>query len=294
MLEKYRFILALIISVAIHGSAAAGDDAATCAPGASAITACTRSADPAHQHVVEGPLARAGEAPQGHRVALVIGNSAYESARPLSNPGRDAKAVAAALRQVGFQAVRLENDLSRERLIDALRAFAKEADSADWAVIYFAGHGIEFDGGNYLVPVDARLETDRDVQVHAVSVDLVLGAVAGAKKLRLVLLDACRDNPFPRKMGRTIGRGLAGLEPAAAAGTLVVYAAKHGDVALDGTGENSPFAAAFVNQLQKPGVEIRKLVGLLRDEVMEATGRRQQPFAYGSLPGRDDFYFVSR
>jgi tetratricopeptide (TPR) repeat protein len=234
--------------------------------------------------------------PPGRRVALVIGNSAYKAVPALANPRRDAETVAAALRGTGFQSVTLVNDLTREQLTDALRAFAAEAERADWALVYFAGHGIEIGGLNYLIPVDARLAADRDVQFEAVSLDQVMGSVEGARKLRLVLLDACRDNPFAPQMRRTvatrsIGRGLAQVEPDS--GTLVVYSAKHGQVALDGEGANSPFVAAFVKRLASPGIEIRKLFDLVRDDVMATTERRQQPFSYGSVPGSEDFFFTA-
>ena len=231
------------------------------------------------------------------RAALVIGNSAYKAVPALPNARRDAETVAASLRQVGFDSVKVEFDLTREGLINALRLFAREADRADWALIYFAGHGLEVGGTNFLIPVDARLETDRDVNFEAVPLDAILNSVESAKRLRLVLLDACRDNPFASQMRRngatrSIGRGLARVEPDS--GTLVVYASKHGEVALDGDGQNSPFVSAFVKNLPKPGVEIRRLFDLVRDDVMEATRRRQQPFSYGSVPGREDFYFVAR
>lgn len=235
--------------------------------------------------------------PSGRRVALVIGNSAYESVAKLTNPQRDATAVAAALRGVGFHSVTVANDLTREALVAALIAFSRETDNAEWGVVYFAGHGIEVGGINYLVPVDARLKSDRDVELEGVSLNQVLGAVERARKLRLVLLDACRDNPFASQMRRSlgtrsVGRGLASVEPEA--GTLVVYAAKHGETALDGEGSNSPFAAALVKNLRTPGVEVRRLFDFVRDEVLETTNRRQQPYSYGSLPGREDFYFTAR
>jgi hypothetical protein len=227
------------------------------------------------------------------RIALVIGNSTYQSAPALPNARRDAEAIASALRRVGFQTVTLQNDLSKEKLGDALRAFARQAEQADWALIYYAGHGIEMGGTNYLIPVDARLETDRDVQFEALPLDQLLSSVEGARKLRIILLDACRENPFARQMrrtvaSRTIGRGLARIEPDG--GTLVAYAAKHGEVALDGEGENSPFVTALVRHIATPGIEINKLFRLVRDDVLTATGRKQEPFVYGSLPG-EDFYF---
>jgi uncharacterized caspase-like protein len=179
----------------------------------------------------------------------------------------------------------------------ALREFGHVAEGADWALIYYAGHGIEMAGVNYLIPTDARLETDRDVSFETVPLSHVMSAVEGARKLRLVLLDACRDNPFANQMRRTvasrsIGRGLAAVEPQT--GSLVVYAAKDGETALDGNGSNSPFVMALVKELAVPGVEIRKLFDLVRDDVLEATNNQQQPFTYGSVPGRQDFYFVAK
>ena len=141
----------------------------------------------------------------GVRMALVIGNSKYKSAAVLPNPRNDAEAVAETFRRIGFKSVRLEYDLDREKLMNALRAFARESATADWAVVYYAGHGIEIAGVNYLIPVDAKLETDRDVGFETVPLDRVMTAVDGAKKLRLVILDACRDNPFVRTMTRSLG-----------------------------------------------------------------------------------------
>lgn len=170
----------------------------------------------------------------GRRVALVIGNSQYIHAAPLNNPANDASALALALRLAGFQSVTLKTELSREQIISALREFANIADTADWAVVYYSGHGMELGGVNYMIPIDARLKVDRDVDLEAVDVGKVLSSIEGAKKLRLVILDACRDNPFISQMRRTastrsLGRGLARIEPEA--GTLVVYAAKHGELA---------------------------------------------------------------
>ena len=236
-------------------------------------------------------------AESGVRVALVIGNGGYRNVPALDNPPRDAAAVAAALRKAGFQKVIVENDLRKEKLETALREFGRVAEGADWALIYYAGHGIEMAGVNYLIPTDAKLETDRDVGFETVPLSHVMSAVEGAKKLRLVLLDACRDNPFANQMRRTtasrsIGRGLAAVEPQT--GSLVVYAAKDGETALDGNGNNSPFVTALVKELAVPGVEIRKLFDLVRDDVLEATNNQQQPFTYGSVPGRQDFYFVAK
>jgi tetratricopeptide (TPR) repeat protein len=258
------------------------------------------------------PAAVAPQAKGGRRVALVIGNSAYAKVPALANPERDASAMAATLRAIGFDAVTLETNDTREKLIDALRNFANEAEKADWAMVYYAGHGMEMGGVNYLVPVDARLATDRDVQFEAISFDQVMASLEGAKKLKLVLLDACRDNPFAPQMRRTaapdavaaastagapvgtrsLRRGLGEVKVSGA--TLVVYAAKQGEVALDGDGGDSPFAVAVVQRMATPGVEINKVFRLVRDDVMEATAGRQEPYTYGSLPGSQDFFFVQR
>ena len=244
--------------------------------------------------VAEPALASRGEVGAETRVALVIGNSKYAAVASLPNPPRDADAVAAALRGDGFSSVTVIDDVTRSQFLDALNAFADKAASADWAVVYFAGHGIEIDGVNYLVPVDAALKTDRSVEDEAISLDRVIGAVEAAKKLRLVILDACRDNPFVPSMrltvaSRSIHRGLARIEPAG--GTLVAYAAKGGEEAIDGDGTaNSPFAAALVGRLATPGLEVGKLFRLVRDDVLKATGQKQEPFVYGSLPGEDLFF----
>lgn len=236
-------------------------------------------------------------APADRRVALVIGNSNYQYAATLNNPANDARALAEALRNAGFQSVTEKSDLSREQTIAALREFANVADTADWAVVYYSGHGVEFGGINYLVPIDARLKFDRDIDLESVDVGKVLSAIEGARKLRLVILDACRDNPFLSQMrrtmaGRSLGRGLASMEPEA--GTLIVYSAKHGEIALDGDSANSPFVIALIRRLPTPNLEIRRLFDLVRDDVMDATRKRQQPFSYGSLSGSEDYFFVTK
>jgi tetratricopeptide (TPR) repeat protein len=233
--------------------------------------------------------------PQGRRVALVIGNSEYRGVPFLPNPRRDSAAVADALRRTGFNSVQLANDLTREQMIDRLKKFAVESDGADWSLVYFAGHGIEVGGQNFVIPVDAKLTADRDVQFEAVQLEQVMAATDGAKRLRLLLLDACRENPYANQMkrmvaSRSINSGLAQVD--SDAGMLVVFAAKHGQVAYDGQGENSPFVSALIRRMLTPQLEIRKLFDLVRDDVMAATGRRQQPFSYGSVPGNEDFYFT--
>jgi Caspase domain/TPR repeat/Tetratricopeptide repeat len=231
----------------------------------------------------------------GRRVALVIGNSAYQAVAHLRNPAQDADLVGTALRRAGVQDVTVAHDLDRNGMVGALRDFALRAEDADWAIIYYAGHGIEIDGTNYLIPVDAQLASDRDVPDEAVSLDRMLSAIASAHKLRLVVLDACRTNPFVVQMKlasarRAIDRGLSRVEPANA--TLVAYAAKEGTTALDGDGADSPFALAFAKRVTEPGLEINKIFRFVRQDVMDETNNEQEPFVYGSLPPQD-FYFVA-
>jgi tetratricopeptide (TPR) repeat protein len=233
------------------------------------------------------------------RVALVIGNSAYQSVAYLPNPRADAQAVADALRQARFQTVQLVLDLDRKAMMKALSSFRDVAENADWALIYFAGHGIEISGVNYLIPVDAKLADERDVQAETVPYEDLLSTVERAKVLRLIILDACRVNPFKERMRRngTLSRGSSdrGLAPPPESepGTLVVYSAKNGEVAADDVdGTNGPFARAFMQEVKVPGREVRRLFDYVRDDVIDATNNHQEPFTYGSLPGRRDFFFV--
>jgi tetratricopeptide (TPR) repeat protein len=237
-----------------------------------------------------------GAANTGRRIALIVGNGAYRSVPALDNPPHDAKLVASALREVGFQTVTLSNDLTRDKFFEVLRAFASDAEKADWAVVYYAGHGFEIGGVNYLVPVDAKLAADKDAETEAVALEQVLAAVGGARRLRLVILDACRNNPFAPNMQRTmavklVDRGFSNIEPSA--GFMVVYAAKHGETALDGEGADSPFATALARDIREQRVEVRKLFDIVRDDVWSATRHAQQPFTYGSPPGREDFFFAA-
>jgi uncharacterized caspase-like protein len=225
------------------------------------------------------------------RVALVIGNSGYKNVAPLQNPANDATAVAGMFKRAGFDTVDSKLDLSVVEMRRALREFGNKARDADVAVIYYAGHGIELDGNNFLIPVDATLETDTDVYDEAFPLDRVLISVEPAKQLRLVILDACRDNPFAKRMKRTIGsraigRGLAKVEPSSP-NTMIAFAAKAGSTASDGDGKNSPFAVALVDHLAKPGLDLRKAFGFVRDDVLKATNNAQEPFIYGSLGGND-------
>jgi uncharacterized caspase-like protein len=225
------------------------------------------------------------------RVALVLGNAAYQNVARLPNPVNDGAVIAATLKKAGFDVVEERHDLPAAETRRALRDFADRARDADIAVVYYAGHGIEVDGTNYLIPVDAKLERDTDVYDEAFSLDRVLLAIEPAKQLRLVILDACRDNPFAKTMKRTvasraIGQGLAKVEPTSP-NMLIAYSAKAGSTALDGDAKNSPFTIALAKHLTTPGLDVRRAFGFVRDEVLKTTGYRQEPFVYGSLGGED-------
>ncbi len=222
------------------------------------------------------------------RVALVIGNSRYSSVSSLNNPSRDARAMSETFRKLGFTDVMEVRDLNKSDMERTLVNFADRAQGADWAVIYYAGHGMELGGQNYLIPVDARLKSDRHVALETVNMNSMLDAAGGAKTLRVVILDACRDNPFLAGMQRTnstrnIGRGLARIEPKGA--TLVAYAARHGQTAQDGSSGNSPYVRALMKHINEPGLDVSLMFRRVRDSVMKETGNAQEPFTYGSLPG---------
>jgi uncharacterized caspase-like protein len=230
-----------------------------------------------------------GTARAQKRVALIIGMSKYERVPQLANPASDANAVSSLFKSVGFDVVNTEHDLGIAGFRRSIRNFSDIARDADIAVVYYAGHGIEVDGVNYLIPADAKLLSDFDIEDETISLDRVLKALEGAKRLKLIVLDACRDNPFAKTMSRTvasrsIGRGLAKVEPAMS-DTLIAFAAKAGAVASDGDGEHSPFATALVRNIAEPGLDLRLAFGRIRDEVLKATANRQEPFVYGSLGG---------
>jgi uncharacterized protein len=227
----------------------------------------------------------AGTVGTNGRVALVIGNGAYKNVPVLPNPPNDAEDVAAALERLGF-AVHKVTNARFEDLRRALLDFNSRASGAELAVVFYAGHGISVGGENYLIPVDAELSTDAGIGNEAVNLHAVMMAVSGASELGLVILDACRNNPFANRMqrldaSRAVGRGLAPVQ--SANNVLVAFAAKDGATAADGAGRNSPFSAALLKFIETPGLEINFLFRDVRDEVMAATKREQQPFVYGSL-----------
>ncbi|MEC9343466.1 MAG: caspase family protein [Pseudomonadota bacterium] len=229
--------------------------------------------------------------PPGKRVALVIGNSAYENVRHLVNPEHDAGDLAALLASLGFEVDEL-HDLGRVAMEEALGAFSDKSTDAEIAIVFFAGHGVEVDHRNYLIPVDAVLETVRRIPFETVSLDHVMAALDGVKGLRIVLLDACRNNPFVARAAgasRSLGRGLSGVE--AASETLVSFSAKEGSVASDGVGRNSPYTAALLENFRQPGLEIGLLFRKVRDSVLAATDLEQEPYISTSLSS-DPIYLV--
>ncbi len=228
------------------------------------------------------------------KVALVIGNGTYRNVPELPNPPNDAADVAAAFLRLGFS-VRLVNNATYDTMRRSLLEFTPKARDAEMAVVYFAGHGMEIGGENWLIPIDAELKTDLDIEQEAISLRSVMLMASAASKLGLVVLDACRNNPFLAKIRRSIatrgfGRGLSAVEPMN--NVLVAYAAKDGTTAADGEGRNSPFTTALLKYLEAPGLEINFLFRNVRDDVITATGSEQQPFIYGSL-SKEAIYLTS-
>src|SRR5262252_3928114 len=231
------------------------------------------------------------------RMALVIGNYSYQNVEQLLNPKNDAPAIAKMFKDMGFDQVDLVTDVGNLEFKRAIRHFGDVSANADVAVVYYAGHAIEVGGVNYILPVDAKLATDRDVEDEAIDLDRIVDS-DGAKKLRLVIVDACRDNPFlaakqqhqaVRSTAPVLSARKSGLGRVNVAGsqTLVAYAAEAGTSAEDGVGDDahSPFAAALLRHLPEPVEDIRFAFGRIRDDVLKATDKRQRPFVYGSLGG---------
>ena len=237
------------------------------------------------------------------RVALVIGMGGYEHVEPLENPLSDAAAVADTLEGIGFKVTEI-TDAGLQPLLKALDDFAFRSETADLALIYFAGHGVQVQGENFLLPVDVEPRSNDDLRRQAVSLDTLLAVVDKARKMRIVILDACRNNPLGGGIAvagsvaeadaggaRGVGGGGGLAASAPDRGTLVAYAAKDGSVALDGVGGNSPFAQALIETLPQPGLEISLMFRQVRDRVLDATGNKQEPYSYGSLSGQP-FYLA--
>jgi formylglycine-generating enzyme required for sulfatase activity len=226
------------------------------------------------------------------RVALVIGNSGYRNVPALANPANDAADVAASLARLGFTARRIINGTSEDMRL-ALRDFAPQARRSEMAVVFFAGHGIEIGGDNWLIPVDAELKEDIAAEQEAIALRSLVPIVGAASKLGLIILDACRNNPFAARMQRSVPvraveRGLARVEPAGS--VLVAFAAKEGTTASDGTGRNSPFTAALLRHIEMPGLEVNYLFRNVREAVLNATNLRQEPVVYGALPSAEIYF----
>ncbi|MCJ2052300.1 caspase domain-containing protein, partial [Methylobacterium sp. J-070] len=226
---------------------------------------------------------------EGRRVALVVGVGGYENVPKLPNAVGDANAMADLFRRAGFDVVAARNDTSNLEFKRAIREFEDAVTDSEIAVVYYAGHGIEIRDANYLIPTDAKLVNERDADDEAIPLDRILNALEGAKRLRLVILDACRDNPFASKIKRrvatrAISAGLGKVEPQQT-DTLIAYAAKAQAVANDGEGTHSPFTTALLANLTVPGLDVRLAFGRVRDDVLKATNRQQEPFVYGSLGG---------
>jgi len=229
------------------------------------------------------------------RVALVVGNSGYVHANALPNPVNDAGDMAKALAEVGFEVI-LGLDLSKSGFDGKVRDFARALEKADVALLFYAGHGLQVSGKNYLVPVDAKLQVERDLDFEAISLDFVLKQMELDRddKTNIVFLDACRDNPLARNLARsmgtrsgTIAQGLAQVQ--AGVGTFIAYSTQPGNVALDGEGRNSPFTAALVKDLRLPDRNLNAVMIEVRKDVTAATGGKQVPWDLSALTG--DFYF---
>src|SRR5437660_2624370 len=225
------------------------------------------------------------------RVAFVVGNGAYKNVAPLPNPAVDAKSMAKVLRNVGFEVVEGTN-LTRDKMTEKLLDFGKKAEGADVAVFFYAGHGIAVNGTNYLLPVDADLKSEMDVKLGAaINVDLTLEQTMGDAKVKLVFLDACRDNPFAAKIRSakatrsvSVDTGLAEMK--SGSGTLLAFATGPGQTALDGeAGTNSPFTRALLANIAQPGVEIQQAMTKVRAQVNEETSKGQLPWGHTNLIG---------
>ncbi|MBZ0217588.1 MAG: caspase family protein, partial [Fimbriimonadaceae bacterium] len=230
------------------------------------------------------------------RIALVIGNATYQNTPTLSNPVNDGEDLAAALKRVGFTVV-LERNLNKRGMENAIARFARMSQDADTTLFFYAGHGMQWRGLNYLVPVDARMEDEFNLNFELTRLDDLLFGLEQARGVKILILDACRNNPlFDRLMRHTNKRdltptrGLAKIE--ATSGMVVAYSTQINQVAIDGDGRNSPFVSALVKELEEPGLEIGTLFRRIALEVNRTTDGRQLPELSVSLLG--EFYFNKR
>ena len=238
-------------------------------------------------------LAGGGSGRAATRLALVIGNGHYASAAALANPANDADDLAIALRSLGFEVIE-RSDATRASMADAVREFSERLEGVDLALFFYAGHGVQVNGDNYLVPVDAKINGPSDVRFGTINLNDIMSEMEGKGHAAIILLDACRDNPFAEavaKSGRSLGgRGLGRIDPNGA-GMLVVYSTQPNNIALDGVGRNSPFTSALLANVLKPGLEVRQLVSKVRADVLTSTDGKQVPWDNSSLVG--DVYLAA-
>lgn len=254
----------------------------------------TRLSEAVVAPVVSPPVTNLEDAPviqvdKGPRVALIIGNSSYQTA-PLPNPVNDAALMAQTLKSIGFRVI-LKQDARQKDIKRAIREFGdmlEEAGKDAVGVFYYAGHGVQVGGRNYLIPIGAPIDNEKDVDIEAVAADTILGAMEYAgNRMNVVILDACRNNPFKRSFRSSV-RGLARMD--APRGSLIAYSTSPGNVAADGEGANSPYTLALSQALVKENIAIERMFRLVRNDVMKATNDFQIPWEASSLTG-SDFYF---
>ena len=217
------------------------------------------------------------------RVALVIGNADYQHVPALANPRNDAVDLSEALTLAGFEVVE-GFDLTRDQMASTIREFVDQLDGASTGLFFYAGHGLQVDGRNYMIPTDLILRDESDLQLQAIDMNLVLSQMERDPRVNIIMLDACRDNPFAQSMSRSLARGLAPMETRSV-GSLIVYSTQPGAVADDGAGRNSPFTAAFLKHARQPGLEIQQMLRRVRGDVIAATDSRQVPWDHSSLTG---------
>ncbi len=236
-------------------------------------------------------MALSGAAQAQDRVALVIGNGKYVSANALPNAVNDARVMARALREIGFVVVD-GFDLVRDSMERQIREFLRRSESARVVLIFYAGHGLQVDGRNYLLPVNARLQTASDLGFETVGLDNILESLDGASRTNIIILDACRNNPFAQVLSARSGgarsvtalSGLAGYSNLGT-GTLIAFSTAPGAVALDGSGSNSPFTRALARHVRTPGLEVRQMLTRVRADVAAETEGRQIPWDNSALLG---------
>ena len=232
------------------------------------------------------------------RVALVIGNAAYSNVPALDNPLADSKAIAASLKRLGFDVVE-----GYDEKLDAMRGtiatFASKLDNAKVALVYYAGHGVSVAGENYLLPTDASLKSEADLDFKTININLVLRQMQRDERTNIVILDACRDNPFKAEIARSlktrsasVGNGLSEISTKSSAGTMIAFSTDPGAIALDGpSGENSPFATALLRNMETPGISISTVLDRVREEVWNKTNKKQRPWTNTSIIG--EFYLAA-